>query len=221
MKDLQCGVLRVVGGAERRCRGGPVRMLRAVRFAAKLGFRIDPDSEAAIVEMGHLLEEIPPARLFDEVLKLFQGGTAVQRFALLRHYGLFRHLFPQSEAALAQEQDGFPKTLVLRALANTDQRIAEDMPVTPAFLYAALLWAPLRQVAAAREAAGESELQAIQEEASEVVDAQLKHSSLLMRFALPMREICVMQPRLRRITCLRPANLLDHPRFRAAYDFQL
>jgi len=221
MKDLQSGMLRLIGAPEQRYREDPVRMLRAVRFAAKLGFRIDPDSEAAIVEMGHLLEEIPPARLFDEVLKLFQGGTAVQSFELLRHYGLFRHLFPQTEAALAQEQDGFPKTLVLRALANTDQRIAEDKPVTPAFLYAALLWEPLRQVAAAREAAGESELQAIQEAASEVVDAQLKHTSLPKRFALPMREIWGMQPRLRRITGLRPAKLLEHPRFRAAYDFLL
>ena len=221
MSDLQSGVLRLIGAPEQRYREDPVRMLRAVRFAAKLGFRIDGESEAALVEMGHLLEEIPPARLFDEVLKLFQGGSAVQSFELLRHYNLFRYLFPQTEAALAEEAEGFPKTLVLRALANTDQRIAEDKPVTPAFLYAALLWEPLRQAWTVREAAGESELQAMQEAASEVVDAQSARTSLPKRFALPMREIWGMQPRLRRITGLRPIKLLEHPRFRAAYDFLL
>lgn len=221
MQDLQSGVLRLIGAPEQRYREDPVRMLRAVRFAAKLGFRIDRESEAAIVQLGHLLEEIPPARLFDEVLKLFQGGAAVQSFELLRHYGLFRHLFPQTEAALAQEREGFPKTLVLRALANTDQRVAEDKPVTPAFLYAALLWEPLRRAVAVREAAGEGELQALQEAATEVVDTQLKRTSLPKRFALPMREIWGMQPRLKRITGLRPVKLLEHPRFRAAYDFLL
>lgn len=221
MQDLQLGVLRLIGAPEQRYREDPVRMLRAVRFAAKLGFRIDRESEAAIVQLGHLLEEIPPARLFDEVLKLFQGGAAAQSFELLRHYGLFRYLFPQTEAALAEEQDGFPKTLVLRALANTDQRVAEDKPVTPAFLYAALLWEPLRRAVAVREAAGEGELQALQEAATEVVDAQLKRTSLPKRFALPMREIWGMQPRLKRITGLRPVKLLEHPRFRAAYDFLL
>jgi len=221
MKDLQAGVLRLIGDPEQRYREDPVRMLRAVRFAAKLGFRIDGDSEAALVAMGHLLEEIPAARLFDEVLKLFQGGSAVQSFELLRHYGLFRYLFPQTEAALAQERDGFPKTLVLRALANTDQRIADNKAVTPAFLYAALLWEPLRQKVAEREAAGESELQAIQEASSEVVDAQLGRTSLPKRFALPMREIWAMQPKLKRITGLRPIKLLEHPRFRAGYDFLL
>lgn len=221
MQDLKAGVLRLIGAPEQRYREDPVRMLRAVRFAAKLGFRIDPESEAALVEMGHLLEEIPPARLFDEVLKLFQGGAAVQSFELLRHYGLFGHLFPQTEAALAQEQDGFPRTLVLRALANTDQRVADGKPVTPAFLYAALLWEPLRQAVAAREAAGEGELQAMQEAASEVVDAQQARTSLPKRFALPMREIWGMQPRLKRTTGQRPLKLLEHPRFRAAYDFLL
>ena len=221
MKDLQAGVLRMIGDPIQRFREDPVRMLRAVRFAAKLGFRIHRDTEAAIFELGHLLEEIPPARLFDESLKLLQGGCGVETFELLRHYRLFAFLFPQTEACLAKEDHGFPKIMLVRALANTDQRIAEGKPVTPAFLYAALLWEPLRQALAEREAAGEPELQAMQDAAKDVLDVQLARISRPKRFSLPMREIWAMQPRLKKITGLRPVKLLEHPRFRAAYDFLL
>ncbi len=221
MKDLRAGVLRMIGDPEQRFREDPVRMLRAVRFAARLGFRIHRDTEAAIRTHGHLLEEIPAARLFDESLKLLQSGNGVATFEQLRRYGLFAYLFPQTEACLAQEEHGFPKTLVVRALANTDQRIAEGKSVTPAFLYAALLWEPVRQALAEREAAGEGELQALQDVAKDVVDGQLARISLPKRFSLPMREIWAMQPRLKKITGLRPVKLLEHPRFRAAYDFLL
>ncbi len=221
MKDLRAGVLRMIGDPEQRFREDPVRMLRAVRFAARLGFRIHRDTEAAIRAHGHLLEEIPAARLFDESLKLLQTGNGVATFEQLRRYGLFGYLFPQTEACLAQEEHGFPKTLVVRALANTDQRIAEGKSVTPAFLYAALLWEPVRQALAQREVAGEGELQALQEVARDVVDGQLARISLPKRFSLPMREIWAMQPRLKKITGLRPVKLLEHPRFRAAYDFLL
>lgn len=221
MKDLRAGVLRLIGDPEQRFREDPVRMLRAVRFAARLGFRIHRDTEAAIRAHGHLLEEIPAARLFDESLKLLQTGNGVATFEQLRRYGLFGYLFPQTEACLAQEEHGFPKTLVVRALANTDQRIAEGKSVTPAFLYAALLWEPVRQALAQREVAGEGELQALQEVARDVVDGQLARISLPKRFSLPMREIWAMQPRLKKITGLRPVKLLEHPRFRAAYDFLL
>lgn len=221
MKDLRAGVLRMIGDPEQRFREDPVRMLRAVRFAARLGFRIHRDTEAAIRAHGHLLEEIPAARLFDESLKLLQTGNGVATFEQLRRYGLFAYLFPQTEACLAQEEHGFPKTLVVRALANTDQRIAEGKSVTPAFLYAALLWEPVRQALAQREVAGEGELQALQEVAKDVVDGQLARISLPKRFSLPMREIWAMQPRLKKITGLRPVKLLEHPRFRAAYDFLL
>ncbi|MEK7323600.1 MAG: polynucleotide adenylyltransferase PcnB [Pseudomonadota bacterium] len=221
MKDLKAGVLRMIGDPEQRFREDPVRMLRAVRFAARLGFRIHRDTETAMRTHGHLLEEIPAARLFDESLKLLQSGNGVATFEQLRRYGLFAYLFPQTEACLAQEEHGFPKTLVVRALANTDQRIAEGKSVTPAFLYAALLWEPVRQALAEREAAGEGELQALQDVARDVVDSQLSRISLPKRFSLPMREIWAMQPRLKKITGLRPVKLLEHPRFRAAYDFLL
>jgi poly(A) polymerase len=221
MRDLESGMLRLIGNPQQRYHEDPVRMLRAVRFAAKLGFRIHPESEAAIFELAHLLADIPPARLFDEILKLFLGGCAVQSFELLRHYDLFAYLFPQSEACLAKEQEGFPLTLLIRALQNTDSRIAEGKPVTPAFLYAALLWEPLRQCMAEQEAGGMSEIQAMLYAANIVESQQLTRTSLPKRFAVPMREIWMLQTRLSRITGLRPLRLLEHPRFRAAYDFML
>ena len=221
MADLQSGMLRLIGDPRQRYHEDAVRMLRAVRFAAKLGFRIHPDSEAPIFELAHLLEDIPSARLFDEILKLFLGGCAVQSFELLRHYGLFAYLFPQTEACLAQEREGFPLTLLIRALQNTDARIAEGKPVTPAFLYAALLWEPLRQAMASQEAEAMGEIQALQQAAYAVEGQQLARTALPKRFGVPMREIWTLQIRLRRTTGLRPLRLLEHPRFRAAYDFML
>lgn len=221
LKDLEAGVLRMIGDPAQRYREDAVRMLRAVRFAAKIGFRIDADSEKAIVELGHLLANIPSARLFDEVLKLFLGGCAVQTFELLRHYHLFEHLFPQTEASLAQEEQNFPLTLVLRALANTDSRIAENKPVTPAFLYAALLWEPVRLEMQRRMELGEEELPALTSAAYDVIEKQLVATALPRRFSTPMVEIWQLQPRLTNRSGRRAFRLLEHPRFRAAYDFLL
>jgi poly(A) polymerase len=222
MADLQDGMLQLIGDPQQRYREDPVRMLRAVRFAAKLGFRIHSESETPIFELAHLLEDIPPARLFDEILKLFLGGCAVQSFEILRHYGLFGYLFPQTEACLAQEREGFPLTLLTHALQNTDARIAEGKPVTPAFLYAALLWEPLRQAMVEQEASSAmGEIQALQQAAYAVEGQQLARTALPKRFGVPMREIWTLQIRLRRTTGLRPLRLLEHPRFRAAYDFML
>ncbi len=221
MEDLQKGMLCLMGDPVQRYREDPVRMLRAVRFAAKLGFCIHPDSEEPIFQLAHLLEDIPPARLFDEILKLFLGGCAVQSFELLRRFGLFGYLFPQTETSLSKEQHGFPLTLLVRALQNTDTRIAEGKPVTPAFLYAALLWEPLRQCIIELEAQGMGEIQSLQEAAHTVESRQSARTSLPKRFSVPMREIWALQPRLRRITGMRPLKLVEHPRFRAAYDFML
>ncbi|MBI3771097.1 MAG: polynucleotide adenylyltransferase PcnB [Gammaproteobacteria bacterium] len=221
MNDLEAGVLRMIGDPLQRYREDAVRMLRAVRFAAKIGFRIDADSEKAIYELGHLLSNIPSARLFDEVLKLFLGGCAVQTFELLRHYHLFEHLFPQTEVSLAQEEQNFPLTLVLRALANTDSRIAEGKPVTPAFLYAALLWEPVRMEMQRRMESGEDELPALTSAAYFVIEQQLAATALPRRFSTPMVEIWQLQPRLINRSGRRAYRLLEHPRFRAAYDFLL
>ncbi|PWV63395.1 poly(A) polymerase [Plasticicumulans acidivorans] len=221
MEDLRAGVIRLIGDPEQRYREDPVRMLRAVRFAAKLGMRIHPDSEAALHSLAHLLRDIPPARLFDEVLKLFLAGYAVQTFELLRLHGLFRHLFPATDRCLRRELYGHPRVLVTRALTNTDARIAEDKPVTPAFLYAALLWEPVRARFEVLLESGLPVAEAMERAADEIVGMQLAHTALPRRFALPMREIWMLQPRFAELSGKKPHRLATHPRFRAAYDFML
>jgi poly(A) polymerase len=221
LDDLKAGTLRIIGDPEQRYREDPVRMLRAVRFAAKLGFRIHPDSEAPLQELGHLLEDIPPARLFEEVLKLFLGGCAVTTFEQLRHYDLFRYLFPMTEEALSHEDQGYPITFVARALENTDRRLAEDKPVTPAFLYAALLWEPMRLRMQQAVAGGASVVEAAQSAGNEITTEQVRMTSLPKRFSFPMREIWALQFRLERRRGKAPYRMLEHPRFRAAYDFLL
>jgi len=220
LEDLRAGLIRLIGEPQRRYREDPVRMLRAVRFAAKLGFRIHSQTETPIPRLAHLLEQMPPARLFDEVLKLFQGGYAVETFELLRHYGLFGHLFPLTERALAEEEGGFPHVFVTRALENTDRRVEAGKPVTPAFLYAALLWEPVRLRAAELQAReGLAPLPALQRAGREVLQIQLAHTSIPRRFSLGMREIWELQLRFRYRSGKRPHRFLEHPRFRAAYDF--
>ncbi|MGB5725727.1 MAG: polynucleotide adenylyltransferase PcnB, partial [Thiogranum sp.] len=221
LEDLKAGTLRLIGDPEQRYREDPVRMLRAVRFAAKLGFRIHPDSEAAIHELDYLLEDIPSARLFEEVMKLFLGGCAVTTFELLRHYDLFRRLFPMTEEALSHEEQGFPISFVLRALENTDKRLAEDKPVTPAFLYAALLWEPIRLRTQALLDQGMTALEAAQLAGNQITSEQVQATSLPKRFSFPMREIWMLQSRFERRRGKSPYRMLEHPRFRAAYDFLL
>ncbi|HEB95850.1 MAG TPA: polynucleotide adenylyltransferase PcnB [Sedimenticola thiotaurini] len=221
MEDLRNGVLRLLGDPETRYREDPVRMLRAVRFAAKLGFRIDPACEAPLFGSAALLRSVPAARLFDEVLKLFMGGTGVQAFEKLRHYGLFGELFPQTEETLARQDHEFPITFVVRGLHNTDLRIREGKPVTPAFLFAVLLWEPVRLRANELIAQGEAPVPAMQQAGSEVIGEQLQRVSIPRRYSLPMREIWGLQHRFEQRNGRRPQRLLGHPRFRAAYDFLL
>ncbi len=221
MEDLAAGRLRLIGDPVARYREDPVRMLRAVRFAAKLGFRIDPATEAPLFELGHLLESVPPARLYEEVLKLFLSGHGVASFELLRHYGLFGHLFPATEAALAREEQGFPLTFVTRVLENTDRRVVEGKPVTPIFLLAALLWEPVRRRAEAAVAAGTSPVQALLDAGRLEVEAQVEHVAIPRRISLPMRDVWILQDRLQRRQPSRLSRLLAHPRFRAAFDFFL
>jgi poly(A) polymerase len=221
MDDLNAGVLRVIGDAEQRYIEDPVRMLRAVRFAAKLGFRIHADSEKPIFELSERLESVPPARLFDEILKLFMSGYAVTTYELLRHYDIFRHLFPMTDACLSEEENHFPHTMILRGLENTDIRISEGKPVTPAFLFAVLLWEPVHSRAKRLQAEGLSEIQALQLAGDEVVSLQALHIAVPKRFSLQSREIWAFQARLKRRNGKRAARLVEMPRFRAAYDFLL
>lgn len=221
MADLKAGRMRMIGDPSRRFREDPVRMLRAVRFAGKLGFRIDKQSESAIRELGYLLEEAASARLFDESLKLLLSGNGVATYELLRHYYLFGHLYPDTELVLAEEENHFPHTLLLHALENTDARIAEGKPVTPAFLYAALLWEPVRREAELFARKKMPPIQAMQLAGDAVVARQVKRVGLPKRFSLQSREIWEWQERLGRNSGNRAFRLLEQKRFRASYDFLL
>ncbi len=219
LADLQTGVVRLIGDPEQRYREDPVRMLRAVRFACKLGFMIDPATEHPLFTLGPLLADISPARLFDEVLKLFQSGYGLEVFEKLRHYQLFGQLLPDTERCLAQEEHGFPLTFVSRGLNNTDQRLRAHKPVAAAFLFAILLWEPVRQRAEQLQHNGLAPLDAILLASSEVCQRQQRLIAIPKRYSLPMRDIWALQPRFEHRDSKRPYRLLTHPRFRAAYDF--
>jgi poly(A) polymerase len=221
LADLKAGLIRLIGDPARHYHEDPVRLLRAVRFAAKLGFRIEPATEAPLHRLGQLLEKIPPARLFEEILKLFTGGCAVQTFELLRHYRLFGWLFPATERGLSRQPHHDSKTLLPHALASTDARLANGQPVAPAFLFAALLWEPLQERMDRLRAEGLDELEVVRIAADSVIQAQIQRVALPRRYSLPMRDIWELQPRLAAITGKRPLRLPTHPGFRAAYDFLL
>ncbi|MEN8763102.1 MAG: polynucleotide adenylyltransferase PcnB [Thiogranum sp.] len=220
MADIEHGVLRLIGDPDTRYREDPVRMLRVVRFATKLGFRLDPETEKPIESLASLLGDIPPARLFDEMLKLFLGGSALANFEMLRHYNLFAQLFPLTEQSLTHEENHFPLTLISRGMANTDTRIEQGKPVTPAFLFAVFLWQPVRERAAQLEAEGQHPALALQHAGSQIIAEQAAVMATPRRFSLPMRDIWMLQLRLEN-KGRRSLRVLGHPRFRAAYDFLL
>lgn len=217
--DLNAGLIRLIGDVETRYREDPVRMLRALRFVGKLGLKLDKKTEAGIFEWAGLLADIPPARLFDETLKLYLTGNAAVTHELLCHYGLFDEMYPQTAALLHEEQDGYPRTLLMKALENTDSRIDADKPVTPAFLFAALLWEPVRQRAQLLTDNGMPEIPAMQRASSEVVADQIQRVAVPKRFSLVTRDIWNLQPRLTKRQGRRAFKSLLHPKFRAAYDF--
>ncbi|MEI6705729.1 MAG: polynucleotide adenylyltransferase PcnB [Methylococcales bacterium] len=221
MADHQAGILRLIGDPETRFREDPVRMLRAVRFAVKLGFHIHPDCEKAMHNVAELLASIPSARLYDESLKLFMSGYALQTFEMLRHYGLFQVLFPATENSLAVEDEGFPRLLLIKALENSDNRIAEGKTVTAYFLFAAFLWDAVQIRSKQKMAKGSPEFVAYQEAANEVIAMQVKSTALPRHITLAMRELWSLQPKFNVCVGSKPSRLITHPRFRAAYDFLL
>ncbi len=221
MADHKNGILRFIGDPVIRCKEDPVRMLRAVRFAVKLGFNIDPDCQAAIHSHASALSSIPPARLHDEALKLFLTGNAVQTFEMLRHYGLFQVLFPDTEKSLAEENEGFPKLLLIKALENSDNRIAEGKTVTVYFLMAAFLWEPVQMHARKKQKEGVPDYIAFQDAANEIIARQIKITAMPRYITTAIRELWSLQPKFNSRTGAKPGRLLEHPRFRAAYDFLL
>lgn len=220
MKDLENRLIRIIGDPWKRYREDPVRMLRAARFAAKLNFTIEADTAAPMRELAPLLGNVPPARMFDEVLKLFMAGHGVATYRQLREHELFAPLFPATAAAIEAGQPA-AEALIEQALHNTDQRIAEQKPVTPAFIYSALLWPALQSEIQNLIGQGIPESLALQQAMQTTIDRQQPHTGIPRRFSQPMREIWELQSRLERRDSRRVLSLLEHPRLRAAYDFLL
>lgn len=214
--DIANRRLRLIGDQETRYREDPVRMLRAIRFAAKLDFSIDENCKQAILELGPLLAEIPSARLFEEVLKLFHSGHAEESFRTLQEYGLLEYLFPDAIEAL---QDEATAEFVRLAMQSTDDRVKLDKPVTPAFLFAALLWMPVKKQTEANVEAGMPYAVALQKAATKLISRQVRHVSIPKRFTTTMRDIWALQSRFRHHAGRRAYGVLNHPKFRAAYDF--
>jgi len=221
VNDVRARRLKLIGDPETRYREDPVRMLRAIRFAAKLDFSFEESTEAPIRDLGALLDGVPPARLFDECLKLFLSGFGVKSFKLLQHYGLFDHLFPMSAAAMRLPPYAYAQQMLELGLANTDARIAADKPVTPTFLFAILLWGAVLRELNERQAGPSPDLTQLMQACDTVLRAQQSRVAIPRRYGVPMRELLMLQPRFSRRSGVKSLSLLQHPRFRAAYDFLL
>ena len=217
-KDLIGQTIRLIGDPESRYREDPVRMLRAVRFKALLDFNIDDFSAQPIYKLGFLLQDISPARLFEEILKLLMTGCAVPTYEELKHFELFGWLFPDSQRAMTN----YPgDKLIKAALESTDRRLAEGLPVTPAFIYAALLWYPFVDEKKRLEKEGANHIEANNEASNNVLAKQQLFTSIPRRFSVPMRDIWYLQFRLPNRYGKKAEAILRHRRFRAAYDFLL
>lgn len=217
--DVQARRLRLIGDPETRYREDPVRMLRAVRLAAKLGFDIDPDTAAPIAPLAPLLRDAAPARLFEEFLKLFLSGHAEASFLGLERHGLLPIVLPETAKALAGNASGAQRRMLLAGLRSTDARVAADEPVSPAFLFALLLWPAFCRTWMLLQSQGVHPVEAQQRAADKVTLQQVQIIALPRRFSLPMQEIWLLQPRFSQRK--RVSRWLSHPRFRAAYDFLL
>ena len=222
LADVRARVLRMIGDPATRYREDPVRLIRAVRFAAKLGFTLDARTQAPVREMAPLLANVPASRLFDEMIKLLQTGHAIASLQELRRQGLDRGVFAVLDAALSplEGEAGARRDRFVRlALEDTDQRVDEGRAVAPSFLLACLLWHEVQQRWAAARAQGEPPFPALQQAIDAVFDARIGDISGRGRIASDMREIWQMQPRFERRTATTAASLVEQPRFRAGYDF--
>ena len=216
--DTRDYTLRMIGDPATRYREDPVRMLRAVRLSAKLGMKLDPATAEPIAGMKDLLANVPQARLLDEMLKLLLSGHAVECVKKLRSMDLHHGLLPMLDVILEQPMG---EKFVMLALDNTDQRIRQDKPVSPAFLFAALLWHEVLSDWKARQEAGEKPIAALHAAMGTVLERQRAQLAIPHRHDAVMKEIWLMQPRFEQRSGSRPLRLLDAPRFRAAYDFML
>ena len=220
IKDVKKKLLRMIGDPVTRYREDPVRIIRAVRFAAKLGFEIEAKTRAPIKEMAALLDNVPQSRTFDEMIKLLQTGHALASVVELKKLGLHRGVFPVLDVALdeAQRHDGRER-FVRAALADTDARVAAGKPVAPSFMLAAMLWHDVLEGWTQRQAAGESPFPALQQAIDAAFDARIGDISGRGKLAVDMREIWMLQPRFERRSGNAVLSLLEQPRFRAGLDF--
>lgn len=218
--DIHHRCIRLIGDPQTRYREDPVRMLRAIRFAAKLDFSIEDNTRKPIYELAPLLGNIAPARLFDEVLKLFLSGQGLSIYKSIKHFNLFEPLFPGVNHTLNQHpKKHLYNAFIEHGLKNTDERIQADKPVTPAFLYATLLWPEVDRIWCQLKDNGVSDFPALQQASQHALNLQVKHIAIPKRFSLMMKEIWEYQIRLRKTQGNKPFQLIEEPRFRAAYDF--
>jgi len=219
LEDVEARRLRLIGDPAKRYQEDPVRMLRAVRFAAKLDFEIEQSAADAIHEHGHLLAVIPPARMFDEVIKLFHSGSAARVFELLREYGLLRYLVPALDEWLRDDPNESMLDFVDQALVNTDNRVNSEQPVSPGFIFAVLLWPVVHAEANRLQSDRQKMIPALAQVGETVMKRQVRHISIPRRFSQMARDIWTAQPRFHRTQGKQPLRLLGFPVFRAAYDF--
>ncbi|WP_428463969.1 polynucleotide adenylyltransferase PcnB [Photobacterium kagoshimensis] len=220
VQDLEDRIIRLIGDPETRYREDPVRMLRAARFAAKLDMTIEERTAAPIKELSTLLRDIPAARLFEESLKLLQSGQGYATYEILREYNLFQQLFPIQSEHFTEDKSSDTEKMIAFILKATDKRIAKDMRVNPAFMYAAMLWYPM--TTRAEEIAitsGLSYYDAFMVAANDILDEQVKTIAIPRRHTTTVRDIWQQQLRFTRRTGKRAFKAMEHPKFRAAYDF--
>ena len=220
-EDIKARRLRLIGDPETRYREDPVRMLRAARFEAKLGFEIEPKTAEPLERLNGLLAHVPPARLFDEALKLFLSGHGAQSLAVLRKHGLFSALLPATAAYLDKHPGGVVEKLLIQGLKNTDERALAGKPLTPTFLFALLLYGPIAREIESTPPEHWHELHTILDACDRAIREAQKHMSIPRRFSLGVREMFAFQPRLEHPRGRRSLRVLEHPRFRAAYDMLL
>ncbi len=220
-EDVAARVLKLIGDPETRFREDPVRMLRAARFEAKLSFEIDPATAEPIARLGELLGGVPPARLFDETLKLFLTGHGARSFVVLQRRGLLATLLPTVAAYFESHPGSLVQKLLLQGLENTDARVTADKPVTPTFLFALLLYGPIAGIIESTSPERWHELGTILDACDKAAREAQRHVAIPKRFTLGVREMFALQPRLEHPRGRRALRVLEHPRFRAAYDLLL
>ncbi len=219
-QDLADRRLRLIGDPVTRYREDPVRLLRAARFVAKLGVEPDEETAAPVREVAVLLKDIPSARLFEEVCKLFLTGHGRRSMEALQRFGLSTILFPELRKGSGPGKI-YLSPMLQKALTNTDERVRDSKPVTPAFLFAALLWEPVQERWQALVSQGQSEYNAMMLAAEEVIYAQIHSTAIPRRFSAVTRQIWTMQPRFAKTRGKRWSRLLKEEKFRAGYDFLL